>query len=375
MTKTISVYFNGTDDDNDVPEHGRITLAALLDQMTVEDHNNFSICVNGCGVETQDIRDLGAIFTFHLEKQVLKIAKQVEEMVKSSEDKIVLNVYGFSRGGAAAFWLAQKVKYIPADRLTLNIASFEPVPGNFITNVYGDLLLGTNSTLSAAIADLTECKNVANALVLFTNQPLPDIACHAPILPALPTTCKTEVDVTPGCHKGAVAFYKRGESIQPANDESAIAFHRIVEFMQKCGTLFIFDKLRLDRNLVYSNESKEDSPNRRLLSLYEGLAGKTSFRDAGQSRSMHLRNTIFTARDSKKYLNHYHQQLCNVENASDKDCVLTIRNRNPQRMSPQQRQAIQFMQLAFVLAMAWMISNKYFNEPSSESDSGFRPHF
>src|SRR3990167_5471225 len=236
MVKTISVYFNGTDDDNDVPEHGRITLAALLDQMTVKDHNNFSICVNGCGVETQDIRDLGAIFTFHLEKQVLNIAKQVEEMVKSSEDKVVLNVYGFSRGGAAAFWLGQKLKHISADRLTINVASFEPVPGNFITGVYGDLLLGTNSTLSAAVADLTECKNIANALVLFTNQPLPDIACHAPILPSLPTTCKAEIDVTPGCHKGAVAFYKSGESIKPANDESEIAFHRVVDFMQKCGT-------------------------------------------------------------------------------------------------------------------------------------------
>jgi len=326
-------------------------------------------------VETQDIRDLGAIFTFHLEKQVLKIAKQVEEMVKSSDDKIVLNVYGFSRGGAAAFWLCQKLKHISPDRLTINVASFEPVPGNFIMGVYGDLLLGTNSTLSAAVADLTECKNIADMLILYTNQPLPDIACHAPILPVLPTTCKTEVDVTPGCHKGAVAFYKEGESIQAANNESAIVFHRIVEFMQKCGTSFNFDRLRLDRDLVYSSKSKQESTDPRLLRLYEGLAGKTAFSDAGQNRSMHLRNTIFTAKDSKRYLNRYHQKLCNVENASDKDCVLSIQNRNPQRMSAQYHRAIQFMQLAFVLAMVWTIYNKYFSEPTLENNNQLRPRF
>src|SRR6185312_17424243 len=201
MTKIISVYFNGTDESNDVPKEkeGFISLAALLDHMTVKDDlNHHSICVNGCGIETEDIRDIGGIFTFHLEKQVLKIAKHVEETIANSDDKIILNVYGFSRGGAAAFLLCQKLKHISADHLTINIAALEPVPGNFITSVYGDLLLGTNSSLSAAVADLTDCNNIANMFVLFTNEPMPDIFCHAPILPALPINCKVEVDVTPG---------------------------------------------------------------------------------------------------------------------------------------------------------------------------------
>lgn len=377
MTKIISVYFNGTDDRNAVPKHGRITLAALLDQITIKDDiNNYSICVNGCGIETQDIRDLGAIFTFHLEKQVLKIAKQVKDMVNDSEDKVVLNVYGFSRGGAAAFLLCQKLKHISAEYLTINVASFEPVPGNFILGVYGDLLFGTNSTLSAAVADLTECKNIANMLVLFTNKPLPDIACHAPILPALPVSCETEVDVTPGCHKSAVSFYKEENSIQPSNNESAIVFHRIVEFMQKCGTTFNFDQLLLDPNLIYSSESEQGSvevDKHRLLSLYEELTRKTAFLNDGQNRSMHLHNTIFT-KDSKQYLNRYHQQLCNVETVNDKDCVLTIQNNNPQRMSTQQRHMIQFTQLAFLIAMMLIIYNKYFNETNSENNNQFRPH-
>jgi len=69
MTKIISVYLMGPDDSNYIPEHGCITLAALLDQLTVKDSNNLSICVNGCGVENDDFRTLGQIFTFHLEKQ------------------------------------------------------------------------------------------------------------------------------------------------------------------------------------------------------------------------------------------------------------------------------------------------------------------
>lgn len=372
MPKTISVYFNGTDDDDHIPNYGRITLAALLDYITAEDnHNHFSICVNGCGIETQDMRDLGVIFTFHLEKQVLKIAQQVENIIKNSQEQVTLNVFGFSRGGAAAFWLCQKLKHISPDDLTINIAPFEPVPGNFIMGVYGDFLLGTNTTLSAAVADLTECKNIANALVLFTNQPLPDFACHAPILPALPSTCHAEIDVTPGCHKNAVAFYKDGDAIAAGNEESAIVFHRIVEFMQKCGTSFQFDRVKLTNNLICSNTA---SSHQELLKLYEYLATKTAFNDDGQRRSMHLHNTIFTNRESKRYLNHYHQRLlCRIEDANDSDCVLTIQNRHPQRMSSQQRQAIQLLQLLMVLAMGAIIYNKYFNEPALDDNNQFRP--
>ena len=85
--------------------------------------------------------------------------------------------------------------------------------------------------------------------------------------------------------------------------------------MQKCGTSFNFDRLKLDRNLVYSNESKKDSADNRLVNLYEGLARKTAFRDAGRNRSMHLHNTIFTAHESNRYLNRYHQQFSDVIDA------------------------------------------------------------
>ena len=68
---------------------------------------------------------LGFIFTFHLEQQVLKIATQVKKMLNDSDEKIILNIYGFSRGAVAAFLLCQKLKAISPEHLTINVASFE----------------------------------------------------------------------------------------------------------------------------------------------------------------------------------------------------------------------------------------------------------
>jgi len=119
---------------------------------------------------------------------------------------------------------------------------------------------------------------------------------------------------------------------------------------------------------------------KRILEIYAPLAISAVFNNGGQSqsqsqsRSMHLSNIIFTIKKDKRYLNCHHKKLSNVDDASDKDCLLTIRNRNPQPMSRQHRRAIQFMQLAFVLAMAGIIY-KYFNEPSMEVENQMRPRF
>lgn len=318
MAKIVNVYFNGTCDSSDVPEEGKISLATLLAHITETDANNYSFCVNGCG-ESRDVRDLGVLFGFHLEKQVVQIVKEIEDIIAECEDDIVLNVYGFSRGGIAAFLLCQELKNIPKARLTINIASFEPVPVNFIASVNRDLFFGTKTTLAARVADLTRCDNIGNMLVLFTNQPLPDIWGFAPILPTLPTTCTLEVDVTPGRHDSAVSFYKDGQSVQEQNIESAIVFHRIVEFMQKCGTTFNFELVQLSDNLVSSDSEQ-------LLDLYAELARNT---EGNQARSMHLKNSIFTTAN-KEYLNIYHkklgQKLLQVQGVSDEDCILSMQH-------------------------------------------------
>jgi len=137
----------------------------------------------------------------------MNIVQHVQDLLKENEEKICLNVFGFSRGGVAALLLAQKLKTIPRDRLTINIAALEPVPGNFTTTVDYDLTFKKNKTISSAIYDLSDCNNVDRILLLYINEPMPDVVGHAPILPILPETCRSEIDVTPGCHKGAATFY------------------------------------------------------------------------------------------------------------------------------------------------------------------------
>lgn len=330
MSKIISVYINGTFDENKVPEKGSVSLASLLEHLTVNDGpNSFSICINGCGVESRDIRDMRVVFGFHLKKQVAKIAERIEELANESEDNIVLNLYGFSRGGIAAFLLCQKLKHIALERLTINVASFDPVPLNYITSVCTDMFFGTKNTLSGQVADLTQCANLDNLIILFTNYPLPDIMGFAPILPALPATCTAEVDVTPGSHETAVSFYKDGESVKAQNNESVIGFHRIVEFMQKCGTRFDFGRLQLNNNLVYPCAREQ------LLDLYGQLVREAV---SQKPRLMHLYNSIHTT-EGRPYLNRHHQKLSGADIRPD-ECILSIKN-HPHQVNLRREQVVE----------------------------------
>ena len=107
MSRIVSVYFNGTGDGNYIPvAYGEVSLAALLEQLTFKDKTKyFSFCVTGCGIETKTFLDFGGLFTFHLESQITKIIKFIEEIIDTYNERIVLNIYGFSRGGIAALSL------------------------------------------------------------------------------------------------------------------------------------------------------------------------------------------------------------------------------------------------------------------------------
>ncbi|MGC1181801.1 hypothetical protein [Legionella sp.] len=171
--------------------------------MNDDNQKSHSICLEGCGVNNNDLRDLGVVFTFRLVNQIKQLENNIRERIKNGHEKLRLNLYGFSRGGAAVFLLCQNLRDISFSKIEINAVSFEPVPGNFITGVYADSFLGINYTLSSMVYDLSECKNIHNILVLFTNKPLPDSSCHAPILPAFPRTANSQTEVLPGCHKGA----------------------------------------------------------------------------------------------------------------------------------------------------------------------------
>ena len=361
MAKQICVYLNGTDEPARFHDSQITSLANLLHHLTVQDENTESICLDGCGINNPWVRDLGAIFTWNLEGQVSEIAKEIR--VKASAEKIVLNIYGFSRGGAGAFWLASKLKDVPAEQLEINILPFEAVPGNFINNVYFDKALALDATLSSQIADLSDCQNIRRVYSLYTNIPLPDIACHGPILPALPAGCEHKVDIVPGCHKGSELFRVREPNmlspkyqIEAYNDESAIAFHQAVKFLQECGTKLNFDRFSLDRLL------KEDAP---LQKMYDNKVAElicqndehigigAPSKPQSTTRAMHFSNSIYARpTPDKRYLNLFHQCLANVP-ANPKACILFMEDSDPRpSISNGQKSAANYIYPALLLSAA-----------------------
>lgn len=321
MPKMINVFINGTDEvAHDLTQHRGITsLANLLNALVKKDSDTLNICLNGCSIDNPYSKDFGVIFTFNLEQQVNEVVEKVKEEIKKT-GSVKLNLYGFSRGGAAVFWICQKLKNIPKEQLTIAASAFEPVPGNFMRGVYLDKLSGVNTTLSSQISDLSGCKNISRLQVLFTNEPLPDIACHGPILPILPKNCYVEVDVTAGCHKGSELFMINNGRITPYNNESAISFHQVVDFLEEGGIQFDFSQLKLSDTL------QDRSTINKVNLLREIEISPTS-------RAMHFDNEIkakeFISKESVAiFLNLYHQKLEGKdENLSE--CALVLKDYNP----------------------------------------------
>jgi hypothetical protein len=176
--------------------------------------------------------------------------------------------------------------------------------------------------------------------------------------------------VTPGCHREAVLFIKENNTVFPHNLESAIVFQRVVQFLQKSGTLFYSNNFNLDDNLIFGNNN---DIHKRLLDMYENLAYKTRFKDPSQNRAMHLNNSIFTIKN-KKYLNRYHKGICGEYFLDDINCMLTLKNLHcVQHINSERRNSIRAMQLVFLLAMIYIIYNSLFNEPDLQSQKQFRP--
>src|SRR5690348_10382859 len=111
----ISVYFNGTDESNHFSKSSfsTISLPALLNELTVQDESHITLVYDGCGIKNPYYSDMGGLFTYYLIDQISDTAKKIEKVrVENSKDEVIVNVYGFSRGGVGAFLLCQKLKHI-----------------------------------------------------------------------------------------------------------------------------------------------------------------------------------------------------------------------------------------------------------------------
>lgn len=319
MKKTLNIYINGTDESTQL--EGIFSLANLLHALTVQNEDHTSICLNGCGINNPDLRDLAVIFTHHLETQIDEEVHKIRQRIEAGE-ALTLNLYGFSRGGAGVLWMCQKLKDIPADKLSINVCAFEPVPGNFVRVAYADSLLGQNKTLSSLIADLSDCLNIKKMLLLYTHEPMPAIICHGPILPCLPKSADVTVDVVPGSHKAAEMYSYGLDGIQPSTRESWIPFHYVKRFLTSCGTTFDDNQIKLGIRLQNIPDS--------ILKLFIGWEKRLVLIDPTNTRAMHFYNEV-QSKPNQLYLNLLHKELeTGVKPINSEGCMLLVKDPRPE---------------------------------------------
>jgi hypothetical protein len=74
----------------------------------------------------------------------------------SSSSPLIVNVFGLSRGGCAALFLARRLADIPPASLQLNLCLFDPVPGNLITSSNLDCCRGTTANQALDVSGQQE---------------------------------------------------------------------------------------------------------------------------------------------------------------------------------------------------------------------------
>lgn len=277
MNKTISVYFSGTGFSIDEGSY----LTSSLHALTYESESQIKMGFNGCGV---DYGFNGLIFGSGLDEQCEKVIDRILQEINAGH-QITLNVYGHSRGGIAALLLAKQLGNIDKERLAINLALLDPVPGNYITTSSIDPF---GISLAKKTMDLSDCKPLRKVLALYPHIPLPAIMCHAPLLVSYPHETEVEEEVVNGCHSEAEHIFA------PA---SVLVKLRVEEFLVQNGTELltcINYKDTVAMKQIYLNHYQQEL----------ALVTQTFSREAHSVRGM-----VITATPGAKYLNSRHKAL------------------------------------------------------------------
>lgn len=279
MNKTISVYFSGT--GFSIDDGG--FLAGSLHARTEESESQIKMGFNGCGV---DYGFNGTIFGSGLDEQCERVIDRIAQEINEGH-QITLNVYGHSRGGIAALLLAKQLGNIDKEKLAINLALLDPVPGNFITTSSIDPF---KISLANKTMDLSDCKPLRKVLALYPHIPLPAIACHAPLLVSYPQETDVEEEVVNGCHAQAEQIFE---------ESSILVKLRVEEFLVQNGT-----KLQLQTDINYKNT---EGMKQIYLDCYQV---ELRYVVNSYSREAHsARGVVITATPGANYLNSRHKAL------------------------------------------------------------------
>lgn len=315
--KVVSVFFSGT--DYKIKEESEYLAANLYSKIeSSEEQKVFGF--DGCGVV---FGRRGKIFGSGLDQQCSHIIKYIESLLKEGHD-ITLNVYGHSRGGAAALMLAKQLKDIESN-LEINLALSDPVPGNTIVAAYLDPF---KICLANKVKDLSDCKPLRNVLALYPHRVPSKLSYfYSPIIPIYPQSAnvKIEEDVIFGCHSQAEKFEFNG--LNAADDRKISSIWRFYEFMHRHDS-----KIR-DYD-VNKNESYKPASNT-TSSLKTNYAETCNSKIKGirdnkqQNRSIHSHDSKYiTVNKKATFLNKCHNDLSTTDKKIKEDLVLTIKKSN-----------------------------------------------
>lgn len=167
---------------------------------TEEPRDHYKLIFDGCGVA---YGTSGMLWGTGLSEQASLLRDYIDQLrtIYGQERKVVVNLFGLSRGGVACFILARKLSGYSVVNLDVNMLAYDPVPGNFVATARLDFFRVTNAW---ANMDLRKCEVVKTALVLYTHEPLPTMAVHAPMIPLFHRNTHVIYDVILGCHQGAM---------------------------------------------------------------------------------------------------------------------------------------------------------------------------
>jgi len=281
MDKTISVYFN----DTDFKINNLSQRASNLYNITIESESQIKFGFNGCGI---DYGFFGKFFGSGLDKQCETVINCIIQEINKIKDghHITLNVYGHKRGGIAALLLAKQLGIIDIKKLVINLALYDPVPGNYITTSFIDPF---KISLANKTMDLRDCKPLSKVLALYPYITPPDIPRHAPLLVYYPQKTMVEEEVVNGCHEVDEKQYE---------EDLTLADLRIHEFLAKNGTQ-LEDQFKKFNNAEHMKNEYIDSYQQALNIVVK------SRRDTHSSSGK-----VITANHEGKYLNNHHKALC-----------------------------------------------------------------
>ena len=271
---------------------------------------------DGIGAE----RDLlGIFFGVGADRQCHEVIVKVEEEIKKG-NQVILNIYGHSRGGVTGLLLAKQLSGVDPALLEINLAMFDPVPGNLIATSTFDVF---DLSFAQKTMDLRQCKPLKRVLALYAHHP--NFAgildpFFAPVFSLYPSSTDVEIDAVSGNHVTPQGILISKDNTQVVFTSmlysSFIVFARVVNFLQQCGTEFDFKyklTMRYDLRDDTTKRFETKTMNQLEKTLLEVYAEENKRLFSKSSKSSHSAEglCIRTKSDSNNvlYLNRHHQQL------------------------------------------------------------------